>query len=366
MPPGFEIHPPLRQAPLPPARIRPIAIIGAGGIVRDAHLPAYRIAGFPVASIYDVVPERADALARQFGIGRVSGSLDELVACSPDGTVFDCALPASEIVATLGRLPAGAAVLIQKPLGQNLAAALEIRDLCRRRQLKAAVNFQLRHAPYIIAARDAIGRGLIGRVHDMEVRVTVCTPWHMWPFFAGIPRVEILYHSVHYIDLLRSFLGEPAGVHAKTTRDPVAREARLASTRSSILLDYGDELRATITCNHGHDYGPAHQESYVKWEGECGAITARLGVLLDYPRGVPDRLEICVRRQGSAPEWQEIAVEGSWFPHAFIGTMASLMRYVNGEAAELPTSVEDACRTMAVVEAAYGSSASGGTPVPAA
>ncbi len=39
-----------------PKHHRPIFIIGAGGIVNDAHLPAYRIAGFEVAGIYDINP----------------------------------------------------------------------------------------------------------------------------------------------------------------------------------------------------------------------------------------------------------------------------------------------------------------------
>jgi hypothetical protein len=44
--------------------------------------------------------------------------------------------------------------------------------------------------------------------------------------------------------------------------------------------------------------------------------------------------------------------------------MAALMRFANGESAELPTRVADAFHTMAVVEAAYESSARGGTPIP--
>ena len=55
--------------------------------------------------------------------------------------------------------------------------------------------------------------------------------------------------------------------------------------------------------------------------------------------------------------------EGSWYPHAFIGSMASLMRFVEGSATALPTRVEDALRTMAVVEACYADSARGGTEV---
>jgi hypothetical protein len=43
--------------------------------------------------------------------------------------------------------------------------------------------------------------------------------------------------------------------------------------------------------------------------------------------------------------------------------MASLMRFVEGSTPHLPTRVDDALRTMAVVEACYADSARGGTAV---
>jgi len=58
-----------------------------------------------------------------------------------------------------------------------------------------------------------------------------------------------------------------------------------------------------------------------------------------------------------------VAIKGTWFPDAFIGTMANLMRYVEGSDKTLFTSVEDAIKTMAVVEAAYESSANGATAI---
>lgn len=352
-----------RQYPVQPHPVRPIVILGAGGIVRDAHLPAYRLARFPVAGLCDLRSDRARALAAQFGVARVYRTVPEAVAGAPAGAVFDVAVPASAQREILSALPAGAAVLIQKPLGEDLGQARALRALCRRRRLRAAVNFQLRYAPCIFAARDLIARGLIGQVHDLEVRVTDYMPWQLWTFLEKLPRVEILYHSVHYVDLIRSFLGEPRGVHAKTLRHPLTR--KLASTRTTIVLDYGDLLRANITANHGHVFGLRHQESYVKWEGTRGAIKARLGLLLDYPRGKPDSLEICLLdRRGRPGPWRSIPLHGRWYPHAFIGTMTSVMRFANGETADLPTSVDDACRTMAVVEAAYRSSATGATPVP--
>jgi predicted dehydrogenase len=335
--------------------------IGAGGIVRDAHLPAYRKAGWRVASVFDLDAGRVEAVARDFGIPRVCATLDQAVSSAAAGSVFDVAVPASAIVGILSELPDGATVLIQKPPGANLAEATAIRDLCARKRLVAAVNLQLRFAPNMIAARDLISRGLIGEVHDVEIRITCFTPWHLWKFLYGIPRVEIVYHSIHYVDLVRAFLGEPAGVWCKTLRHPDMME--LASTRTAISMDYGDVRRANISTNHGHRFGARHQESTLKIEGTRGAIVARMGVNLDYPRGLPDALEYCLLGDGDPAPWTTVRLDGSWFPDAFIGPMASLMRFASGESTELPTSIDDAWRTMAVVEACHVSSDLGGTPV---
>src|SRR5918911_5232592 len=295
--------PQIVQTPAMPRSPRPIVLIGAGGIVRDAHLPAYRKAGFQLAGVYDLDQGKAAALARDFGIATIYGSLPEAVRQAPADVVFDVAVPASAILSILRELPPRSVALIQKPMGEDLAAARAIRDVCRQQNFIAAINFQLRYAPYVLAARSLIDQSVIGDLHDMEVRVNVETPWHLWTFLEGIPRLEILYHSIHYLDLLRAFLGEPRGVYAKTVRYPGLE--KLAATRSTISLDYGDFLRATVTTNHHHIWGPRHQESYVKWEGTRGAIKATLGSLIDYPGGIPDVLEyVTLEGPGRPGGWQ--------------------------------------------------------------
>ncbi len=345
-----------------PRTRRPIVMIGAGGIVRDAHLPAYRKAGFDVAAIFDKDATRAKNTAEEFGIPYVPASLEEAVSTASPNAVFDIATPASAFLEILEYLPDGRGVLLQKPLGEDLAEARKICDLCRRKKLAAAANFQLRYAPAICAARRMIVEGKIGKLHDMEIRVTVFTPWHLWTFLESKSRVEILYHSVHYIDLLRSFLGDPKSVYAKTMKHP--QMEKLASTRSNIILNFGDTVRANIATNHGHGFGLRHQESYVKWEGTEGAIKTRMGLLMDYPKGVPDEFEYCILEAEHPPEWTSLPIEGTWYPDAFIGPMSDLMCFLDGVIDSLPTSVDDACRTMAVVEAAYESSASEGTMAP--
>lgn len=344
-----------------PQQPRPIVMIGAGGIVNDAHLPAYQKAGFSVAGIYDLDRAKANRTARRFAIPTVFDSLDEAIGEAPAGAVFDIAVPASVTPELLPHLPDGAGVLIQKPMGESLAEAHRIRSICRAKGLKAAINFQLRYAPFVLAARSLVEQGAIGPVHDLEVRVTVYTPWHLWSFLERVSCMEVKYHSIHYLDLARSFLGDPQGVYARVTNHPKA--PKMDGTRSSIILDYGEQIRANIATNHFHEYGLRHQESYIKWEGERGAIKAKMGLLMDYPQGVPDQFEYCLLRAGEEVEWHSVEISGSWFPDAFIGTMASLMCYLEGSLETLPISVEDAYHTMSLVDAVCRASSSGATPI---
>lgn len=110
-------------APQLPRQPRPIVIIGAGGIVQAAHLPAYAKAGFPVFGIADQIPERAESLAREHGIQHAFRSVDDAVRFAPPHVVFDVAIPASQLVRMLPCLPDGSSVLMQKPMGETIDEA---------------------------------------------------------------------------------------------------------------------------------------------------------------------------------------------------------------------------------------------------
>jgi len=332
-------------------------MVGAGGIVSAAHLPAYAKAGFPVVAIADAVPGKATTVAAEFGIARAFDSVVEAIRFAPGDAVFDVAVPASQILSILPRLPRGAPVLIQKPMGESLEEARAIRDLCRGRAFVTAVNFQLQYAPNNLGAVALSKAGVLGELHDMEVQVSTYTPWQLWTFLAKAPRLEIVYHSIHYLDLIRSWMGTPRSIYAKTVRNPQCPD--LAPTKTSMILDYGDWKRVLVATNHGHQF-PETQESFVQLEGTGGAIRMQLGVNLDYPKGKPDRLAYAVRGEGA---WHNVTIGGNWFPDAFMGSMGALQAFVEGSENDLPIGFESAYETMALVEAAYRSSARGGEPV---
>lgn len=345
----------LPQAWPAPSRPRPIVIIGAGSIVQAAHLPAYRRMRFPIAGLFDIHRPTAERAAAAFGVERVYDTLAD--ACAEPGAVFDVAVPGDRTLDVLGMLPAGAAVLMQKPMGTDLAQARRIRACVHDLGLTAAVNLQLRFSPGLIALKHAIAHGALGALVDVDVRIVIDQPWHTWPFLERVPRLELPYHSIHYLDAIRWIAGEPGGAYCRALRHPGL--PALQDTRSSIILDYGDRIRCSLVLNHTHRAGPKHRASQLVVEGTRGAVRLTWGVNLAYPAGPPDTMEIA---QGG--EWTSVSLRGSWFTEAFEGPMSNLQRFTAGEDGDLVGSVDDAIKTMALVEACYASSASGGTPIP--
>lgn len=337
---------------------RPIVSIGAGSIVRNAHYPAYQKAGLTIHSVYDKNPEVAKSMARDFNIPNVSNSLHDAIQRAPANAVFDLAVPAQAIAETLLHLPDESAVLIQKPLGETLDQATQIRTICREKSLKAAVNFQLRTSPQALKIRELVTQKTIGEILEIDVKVTVQTPWADWEFLEKSPRMEIVYHSIHYLDFIRCLLGEPVGVKANSIKHPAS--PKLHSSRSVVVLDYGPQTRAQVVTYHAHNFGPSHQESQIRIEGTEGCIVYQMGLNMDYPGGVGDFLDLATH---SHP-WQRFPIEGSWFPEAFIGPMQALQNWADNPDQPAETNVEDAYQTMRLVEAAYLDAESSGTPYP--
>jgi predicted dehydrogenase len=271
-------------------------------------------------------------------------------AVGVENAIFDLATPPAAHASVLKGLPDGAAALIQKPMGSDLGAATQILEICRAKKLKAAVNFQLRFAPMMLALKDAIAKGVLGEVVDFDALLAVDTPWTLWPFLKGLPRIEIAMHSIHYLDLIRQVLGDPLGVHARTIGHP---NHDVAQTRTSAILDYGDRVRCALSINHDHEFGRRHQACEFRICGTEGAAYLQLGLNLNYPAGEPDILEIYPK---GGDGWVAVPLQGAWFPDAFVGRMANLQRFASGEDSDLISSVEDAWNTMALVEAAYKSS----------
>jgi predicted dehydrogenase len=337
-----------------------IGMVGCGGIVNYAHLPAYKANQLQVLACFDRNPEAARATAATHGIPTVYETLDALLA-DERIQIVDIAVPAWEQRAIAERaLAAGKHLLCQKPLAEELLDARAIAEAGQRAGRMVAVNQQMRWSPGIAAAKHLIGQGFIGQPTDAQIQVSTNTPWHMWPWLRVSPRLEVMYHSIHYLDSLRYLLGDPTWVTSRHTRYPDQLET--AETKTITVLDYDSGLQALVAVNHHDESGDTY--ATFRFLGTEGIIKGTIGLLYNYPDGRPDTLQIHSRRSG--PDvWMDVALHGLWIPDAFIGPMASLMEAIATGNAPI-TAASDNIRTLQVVHAAYHSAAAHRSIRPAA
>jgi predicted dehydrogenase len=243
---------------------------------------------------------------------------------------------------------AGKHMLCQKPLSDQYANALEMTDLAQRAKLKIAVQQQFRWSSLIRSVRCLLLEGWLGEVVDVQVQVSIHTPWDLWPWIASQPRLEVLYHSIHYLDSLRYLFGEPALVTSRHTKHP-AQQAQ-GETKTITVWEYKNGMQILIAICH-FDWSPALY-SLFRVLGTEGVIEGTIGTNYDYPDGRNDTLKFTSR---SNPERDfSVVLPVKWIPDAFYGPMASLMEAIQ-TGGEPVTSARDNLGTLRVVEAAYRS-----------
>lgn len=331
-----------QEWPVPSNKI-PIIFIGAGGIIKNCHIPAYKKIGFELMGVYDLDKKNSNELSREFSIPNVYESLEE--ALSIKGVVFDIAVPPDQLLKIVNLLPNNAYALLQKPMGSNYLEAKKILEICKEKNITAALNFQLRFSPMMLCLRDIVEKKIIGEIVDIEFHYSYFLPWHLWPFLEKLDRVEIPLNSIHYFDLIRSIFGMPKGVFAYSTGHP--KYPKLKDAKTTAILIYPGNLRCALSLNHCYQFGPTNQSANVKIEGTKGVVFLTLGSMLNYPNYLKDKLEI----KTVDNDWEEIPLEGSWMPDAFGGTMSNLQRFISGEDKKLETDVSDTINTMKLVDA---------------
>ncbi|MCC2627687.1 MAG: oxidoreductase-like protein [Thermomicrobiales bacterium] len=301
-----------------------IGVIGAGFIMRDVHLAAYEEAGFDVVAIASRTPQNARAVAELRGIERVHDDWPDLLV-NPDVEIVDIAYPPDQQLGIIREAVKHAdhikGILAQKPLATNLTDAAEIVRLCDEASIPLAVNQNMRYDQSMRALKTLLDRGYLG--DPIVAQITMHARPHWQSFIREYDRVAMLNMSIHHMDIYRFLFGDP---------EHGLRAVGIDNTFS--WVDHGIEWRV---------------------EGTEGVAKGTIG-WPDYPTGSPSTIDFLTKRRPDywfQPRWQE-----QWFPQAFIGTMAQLMRAVE-TGAEPEISGHDNLKTMALLEAAYRSAREG-------
>ena len=336
---GFVSQPTLTQA-------SPSSAAAESSTTRD--LPSYATHDLNVLGCFDVNFEVARQTAEGHDLPRVYESLEE-VANDPDVAIVDVAVPPWEQLDVARRLlGAGKHLLCQKPLSNVFAEAVQIVETAEQSGTLLAVNQQFRWSPAISASKTLIDKGWIGQPTEVSIQESMLSPWHLWPWLAESPQLEIMYHSIHYLDGMRYLFGDPEWVTSRHTRYP-GEHGVVGETKTITVLDYPDGLQALVSVNHANHSDDVY--GLVRFLGTEGVITGTMGLSYDYPDGREDTLQWS--SSANYPEHRfEAKLEGKWIPDAFIGPMASLLGAVEHDG-DLITSGRDNLNTLRVVGAAY-------------
>lgn len=322
-----------------------IGVIGAGGIVRASHLPAYRSVGWEVVRVASRTAASARAAAEEFHIPSWSDDLLDVVR-DDRVEVVDISLPPHlhrEVAEAA--FAAGKHVLVQKPMATTLEDARAIVEAARQAGRKLAVNQNGRWDPAIRACRELLRRGVFGTLVTASFELRTRQPWQgFWTDAQHYPRLMLLGMSIHHLDQFRFLFGEPQEVTAVTATYPGQPWA--GDSIALYVLRYATGLVAT-----GFDDGfPWTRDWRVDYRIEGLDAIARGDI--GWPTGGYSTLEYTTRER--ADTWVRPAFSRKWFPDAFVGTMGDLFRAIETDA-DPSVSGEDHLRTLGLVEAAYRS-----------
>src|SRR5213596_3643882 len=342
-------------SPLPYRKDFRIGILGAGFIVNDCHMVAYRKAGFNPVAIASRTRAGAEKVAQKHGIAKVYERPQDLLN-DPAIEVLDIAVPPMR---QLGLIKAACerkivkGILAQKPLGTNYAEAVEAVRVCEAAGITLAVNQNMRYDQSVRAAMTLLKNGTIGEPVFATIDMRGIPHWMDWHRDLGWLTLRIM--SIHHLDTFRYWFGDPEAIDCSVRPDPRTKFHH-SDGICAYILEYGNGLRCV-----GIDdtwTGPAREgcpgDIYIKWriEGLNGLAIGDIG-WCQTPYTTPSKIRCAQRGDESfhEPTWTE-----SWFPDAFIGTMAQLLIAVETKTEPL-ISGRDNLKTMALVEAAYRSAA---------
>jgi len=349
---------PLNYRPTLPRRADwRVGCAGAGFIMRDCHLVAYRNAGFNPVAIASRNPATAREVAARHGIATVHDTIEELLA-DPAVEILDVAVPPAAQPALIrravergrGRLRG---ILAQKPLALTVADAKELVARCADAGIVLAVNQNMRFDQAVRAAKDVLNRGWLGDPVLATIDMRAVPHWMPWA--EGLPSLSTFVMSIHHLDTFRYWLGTPDRVLASTRPDPRTTFAH-ADGINLYILEYDNGARASAWDDVWA--GPLesvstdpHAGHSIRWrvEGTEGLMQGTIG-WPKYPAREPSTLEYRTRRRPGEwvrPRWDEV-----WFPDAFVGTMAQLLVAVE-DGTEPEVGGRDNVETIALCAAVF-------------
>lgn len=197
-----------------------IGVLGAGAIsgIYLKNLTAV-FEETEVEAVCDICREKAEAAAKDYGIGKVYDAFEEMLADENVEIILNLTRPKEHYETTKQALLAGKHVYSEKPLAETFEEGKELTDLAKERGLLLGGAPDTFLGAGIRTCRKLIEDGFIGRVIGAEARM-ICRgheSWHPAPEFyyqkGGGPMMDM---GPYYMTALVHLIGRVQGVSGMT------------------------------------------------------------------------------------------------------------------------------------------------------
>lgn len=190
-----------------------MGIVGAGW-PGSAHAKGYQAAGgFDIYAVADLIPQRRDELAKQFGIAKQYQAADELIADKLVDVVSLCVPNHLHAPLAVAALKAGKHVVCETPPALSAGEVRRMGSAAEKAQKTLLFTLQRRFGGGEQAARQAVAKGLLGRVYHVRAAwmrtrgVPSGTGWYLHSEQSGGGAMADL--GLQMLDLAWDLLGNP-------------------------------------------------------------------------------------------------------------------------------------------------------------
>jgi predicted dehydrogenase len=350
-----------------------IGIVGTG-FARTTQIPGFRdCMGAKVVAIASGHRERAEVVAKEFGIENVCNDWRELVAHRDVDLVSIVTPPATHVDITLAALEHGKAVLCEKPMAMTAEQTAQMVHRAQAVGVLALLDHELRFLNSRRTMRAMLQSGAIGQVRHCnyvfrsDYRGVKDRAWDWWSD-ADMGGGTLGAIGSHVIDSFRWMLDtEITNVLGMLSTHIKQRLDKTSGTTRAVTSDDEAKLlfRFADGANNGDTTGmaslsvvePGKYENRLEIYGTSGALMVEeTGELWHSPLGSGNWRPVAVDQDHMAHGMRE----SSWSRGftAFSGAIVEAMQSGKTTVANAAT-FEDGHRTQQVLDAARASNESG-------
>ncbi len=259
-----------------------VCVIGMGPI-GNKHAGIYREDGLSeLVGVCDIKKERAEEAKKKFNVPCFYDAEKMLKELKPDVcsvTTGGYEYGSEHCKPTLQALDAGAHVLCEKPISNDIAEAESMVAKAREKRLCFGVNLNHRFTPAAVLAKKWVTEGRLGHILFVNMSMWIKNPAESSPYF----HIKALHP--HTVDVMRYYCGDVEAVQCFAVKAP----GRKIWSTAQFNLRFKNGVVGSLTGSYDIERGHPMERCEVAGTGGRFVLEDMWRELTLYPAGNPEK-----------------------------------------------------------------------------